>query len=81
MKQVNLREILMQNGVDIQDDYVGENQPLINVLDAMKEACEQSIELVIENIDDCTDLDEETDAGCTYVLSEDKIRILNNQIV
>jgi len=49
MKEINLREILMQNGVDIQDDYVGENQPLINVLDAMKNACEQTVDLCTEN--------------------------------
>lgn len=73
MNKVNLQEIAIQN--------MAACEITEGVIFAMKQACKHTIELIISNIDECTALDEETDAGCTYVLDNDKLRKLTSKIV
>lgn len=88
MKTVNLNEILEKNGI-----FLFENSGKKSIISAMREACEQTIELCAENHKlkgytyshgierNIVDLGEEVcvDDKCTNYISTDKQSILNTK--
>ena len=86
MKEVNLEEILKNNGIDCLDGYVGETQYIVLVLEAMKEACEQAIDLCAKNANlDLSDGDiaesflVTDDTGFSFRITVNKQSILNTK--